>query len=441
MEIPQHAPTQLPKPFYVLSQALNLSNEHHAKWWYSTAPMFAAMLAGADYDVHAQYKFLCLHREVIIPALGPYPETGQAMHWKSHLTRYGLPFELSFNYSNSRLRFAFEPLGPLTGTPEDPFNTRAIRPVLHDLQAMVPGLDLAWFEHFTQALVVSDEDAHTLLEKAHHQDHPIPVFKTQNKLAADLEPSGALVLKTYIYPRIKSLATGTPKETLMFDAITAADTEGRVSTPLAILKEFVAERAPTLLGHFLSCDLVQPADSRIKVYFMERQLSLASLEGIWTLNGRRNDPETLEGLDALRELWHLLPVTEGLCPLPDCFYEPGTSPQEQLPFIINFTLLPKSPLPEPQIYFPAFGHNDRAVAQGLATFFHRRGWGGMAQSYVSDLASYYPEVDWDTATHLQAWISFSYKRRKPYLSVYLHTFEALRAAAQEARTWREGQND
>jgi tryptophan 4-dimethylallyltransferase/cyclo-acetoacetyl-L-tryptophan dimethylallyltransferase len=121
---------------------------------------------------------------------------------------------------------------------------------------------------------------------------------------------------------------------------------------------------------------------------MERQLNLASVEEIWTLNGRRDDPETLEGLDALRELWQLLPITEGLCPLPNCFYDPGTSPQEQLPFIINFTLSPKSPLPEPQIYFPAFGQNDRAIAEGLATFFERRGWGGLAKSYPSDLASY-----------------------------------------------------
>ncbi|KAI1360186.1 4-dimethylallyl tryptophan synthase [Xylaria arbuscula] len=437
MEISKKSPAQLLKPFYMLSQALNLSNEHHAKWWYSTAPMFAAMMAGASYDIHAQYKFLCIHREVIIPALGPYPEKGQPMRWKSHLTRFGLPFELSFNYSKSLLRFAFEPLGSLTGTEDDPFNIQAIRPVLQDLKAMVPGLDLEWFDHFTNALVISEKEAQTLLNR----DIQIPVFKTQNKLAADLDPSGDIVLKTYIYPRIKSIATGTPKEGLMFDAIKSADTDGKVSTPLAILEEFIAERTPTLIGHFLSCDLLKPSESRIKVYCMERQLDLASIESIWTLNGRRNDPETLDGLDALRELWQLLPITEGLCPLPDCFYEPGTSPREQLPLIINFTLSPKSPLPEPQIYFPAFGQNDGAIAEGLAIFFKSRGWGGLAKSYPSDLASYYPDVDLHTTNHLQAWVSFSYKSKKPYMSVYLHTFEAFSPAAQIAATRRENHND
>ncbi|KAE8133799.1 aromatic prenyltransferase [Aspergillus pseudotamarii] len=436
MEISKDTAAQLPKPFYVLSQALNLTNKDHAKWWYSTAPMFATMMAGSGYDVHAQYKFLCIHREVIIPALGPYPEKGQQMHWKSHLTRFGLPFELSFNYSKSLLRFAFEPLGPVTGTQDDPFNTQAIRPVLQDLKAIVPGVDLEWFDHFTNALVVSDEDIQTLRDA----NTEIPVFKTQNKLAADLEPSGHIVLKTYIYPRIKSIATGTSKEMLMFDAIKAADKSGRVAAPLAVLQEFMAERAPTLIGHFLSCDLVKPSESRIKVYCMERQLNLASIEGIWTMNGRRSDPETLDGLNALRELWQLLPITEGLCPLPNCFYEPGTSPQEQLPFIINFTLSPKSPLPEPQIYFPAFGQNDGAIAEGLATFFDRRGWGGLAKSYPSDLASYYPDVDLHTSNHLQAWVSFSYKGNKPYMSVYLHTFEACNATTKDMTMCREDQS-
>jgi tryptophan 4-dimethylallyltransferase/cyclo-acetoacetyl-L-tryptophan dimethylallyltransferase len=384
MDISQKLAAQLPKPLHVLSQAFNFSNSDHAKWWHSTAPMFAAMMAGANYDVHTQYKFLCIHREIVIPALGPYPEKGRPMHWKSHLTRFGLPFELSFNYSKSLLRFAFEPLGPLTGTEEDPFNTKAIGPVLKDIKPLVPRLDLEWFDHFTRALVVSDEETQSLRDR----NIPIPVFKTQNKLAADLDPSGDIVLKTYIYPRIKSIATGTPKEKLMFDAIKAADPEGKIVAPLSILEEFMAEQAPTLIGHFLSCDLVKPSESRIKVYCLERQLDLASIERIWTLNGRRSDQETLDGLQALRELWQLLPVTEGLCPLPDCFYEPGTSPQEQLPFIINFTLSPKSRLPEPQIYFAAFGQNDKVIAEGLATFFERRGWGGLAKSYPSDLAAY-----------------------------------------------------
>ncbi|KAL4758672.1 tryptophan dimethylallyltransferase-domain-containing protein [Aspergillus foveolatus] len=185
MDISKKPAAQLPKPFYVLSQALNLSNRDHAKWWHSTAPMFATMMAGAGYGIHTQYKFLCIHREIIIPAL------------------------------------------------DDPFNTQAIRPVLQDMKAMVPGLDLKWFDQFTKELVVSDKEIQTLRDA----NTEIPVLKTQNKLAADLGPSGDIVLKTYIYPRIKSIATGTSKETLMFDAIKAIDKGGKLATPLATLEQ------------------------------------------------------------------------------------------------------------------------------------------------------------------------------------------------------------
>ena len=51
-----------------------------------------------------------------------------------------------------------------------------------------------------------------------------------------------------------------------------------------------------------------------------------------------------------------------------------------------------------------------------------------------------PDVDLHTANHLQAWISFSYKGKKPYMSVYLHTFEACGVAAQGVTMCREGQN-
>ncbi|PYH76606.1 putative tryptophan dimethylallyltransferase [Aspergillus uvarum CBS 121591] len=415
---------QLSVPFQTLSRSFAFSNDDEAKWWQSTAPMFAQMMAAAKYNVHAQYRFLCMHHEFVIPNLGPYPRKGHPMHWKSHLTRFGLPFELSFNYSNSQLRFAFEPIGPLTGSELDPYNTKQIHPVLRALTAVVPELDLCWFNHFVSELVVTDEE----VEIIRNNNWEIPCFKTQNKLAADLDHSGGIVFKMYIYPRIKSIASGTPKDQLMFSAIRKADPGGRLNAPLAALQEFMASRSATLIPHFLSCDLVQPSKSRIKVYCYETQLELDSIADIWTLGGRRAGQGTRAGLELLKELWQLLPITQGRCALPDCFYELGESPQEQLPFIINFTLSPNSLLPEPQIYFPSFGQNDKATADGLEAFFGRVGYEGMATTYTSDLASYYPDLHLANTNHVQAWLSFSFRQNHPYMSTYLHTFEAMGCA-------------
>ncbi|RAL07849.1 dimethylallyl tryptophan synthase [Aspergillus homomorphus CBS 101889] len=418
---------QLPLPFQNLSRSFAFSNDDEANWWRSTGPMFARMMAAADYDVHAQYRFLCIHREFVIPNLGPYPRKGKPLCWNSHLTRFGLPFELSFNYSQSVLRFAFEPLGPSTGTEVDPFNTRAIHPVLNALRAVVSELDLEWFDHFLSELVVTEEDVRTIRKNKLE----IPQFKTQNKLAADLDPSGEILFKTYIYPRIKAIASGTPKDQLMFNAIRKADPGGRLVAPLVVLQEFMGSRSSTLIPHFLSCDLVEPSRSRIKVYCYEVQLEFDSIAAIWTLGGRRTDPETMAGLDLLKELWQLLPITEGRCTPPNGFYELGESPMEQLPFIVNFTLSPSSSLPEPQIYFPSFGQNDKVTADGLATFFKRVGYTGMATTYALDLAAYYPDLDIANTTHLQAWISFSSRGNKPYMSTYLHTFEAMGYAPEK----------
>ncbi|KAA8641320.1 uncharacterized protein ATNIH1004_001988 [Aspergillus tanneri] len=128
---------------------------------------------------------------------------------------------------------------------------------------MVPRLDRSGLIIFTNAPVISDEEA----QRPHDGNLPIPVFKTQNKLAADLEPSGILAPPTR---RVKSPRHWQPEE-------------------------FIAERAPTLIGHFLRviCQPIRVADQS-SLY--GTPADLASIEGDWTLNGRRNDPETLDGL-------------------------------------------------------------------------------------------------------------------------------------------------
>jgi tryptophan 4-dimethylallyltransferase/cyclo-acetoacetyl-L-tryptophan dimethylallyltransferase len=326
--------------------------------------MFAAMVANAGYDQHIQYQFLCLHRELIIPALGPYPRPGE-QRWKSVLTRFGLPFELSFNYSTSLARFAFEPIGPHTGTVRDPFNTKMIWEVLDRFHKIVPDLDLELIRHFVKELVVSNEEAQAIMAGSIQKKYT-SVYRTQNKLAVDLSRNGQLLLKTYIYPETKSVATGRSRQQLIFDAIRKVDRDQRIEAPLSTLEAFLNasplsgdDGHSSLEAYFLSCDLIKRSESRIKIYFMETQLDFASLADIWTVGNRRRDPETMRGLELLKMLWNSLPFAKGHCTLSNAFHELGTSPAERLPFIVNFCLHPNNPVPEPQIYFPTFGQKIR----------------------------------------------------------------------------------
>ncbi|KAJ0423135.1 aromatic prenyltransferase [Aspergillus carlsbadensis] len=449
-----------PLPFAILSKAFNFATPDEAKWWQSTGPMFAAVVANAGYDLHIQYQFLCLHRELVIPALGPYPRPSNGndgngnRRWKSVLTRFGLPFELSVNYTKSIARFAFEPIGPHTGTAKDPFNTKMIWEVLERFGKIVPDLDLELIRHFVRELVVSDKEAEVITSQMEYTS----VYRTQNKLAVDLNHDGSILLKTYIYPESKSFVTGRSRQQLIFDAIRAAGSyQQRVEASLSTLEEFLNGSPPSTrsssggtaaaTGHssleacFLSCDLIARQHSRIKIYFLETQLDYASLSDIWTVGGRRHDPETMKGLALLEMLWTTLPSAKGQCSLANSMSELGTSPPERLPFIINFCLHPGDPIPEPQIYFPGFGQNDRALADGLTAFFDRVGMSEVAESYGSQLQSYYPNQALDRSNHIQAWISYSSKKNKPYMSVYLHTFETMGHSVDWPRVWGQGDGD
>ncbi|PKX89312.1 putative tryptophan dimethylallyltransferase [Aspergillus novofumigatus IBT 16806] len=409
-------------PLQMLSRTFNFASEDEAKWWANTAPMFAKMLIKANYDVHRQYRFLCLHREFVIPALGPYPQPGKPLRWKSMLTRFGLPFELSYNYSKSLVRFAFEPIGEHAGADNDPFNTKAIGKVLQGFGTILPGLNMEWYNRFAEELTISDDEA----ELARNTTVP---FRTQSIIAADMDPNGDILLKAYFYPRIKSVVTGKSKEKLIFDTVRRVDYDGELEGPLSALQEFLASRgsgagnAP--IAHFCSCDLLRPPEARIKIYCYETELDYESLVSDWTLGGRRKEPQTAAGLELLRELWDLLRISEGHCDGPSGFHELGTSPEERLPFIVNFSLSPGNPLPVPQIYFPVFGLNDKSVANALEAFFQRVGWTNLAESYMLDLQEYYPDENLEATKHLQAWVSFSLKAGEPYISVYKYSYGAF----------------
>ncbi|KAI9372976.1 tryptophan dimethylallyltransferase [Aspergillus egyptiacus] len=421
MTIVQASSASNAEAYRVLSFVLKFDAESHRLWWHSTAPMFAQMLQSANYTTHDQYRYLLMYKEYVIPHLGCYP-TNSAPRWLSILTRYGTPFELSLNCSDSLVRYTFEPINRHTGTSKDPFNTHAIWDSLQQLCPLEKSIDLEWFRHFKHELTLNSDESAFLVRNDHLVGDSI---KTQNKLALDLK-DGDFVLKTYIYPALKATATGQSIHELVFGSIRRlAARFPSIAPGLDTLEEYVRARGPTSTAtpRLMSCDLVNPAKSRIKVYLLERMVSFAAMEDLWTLGGRRRDPSTLAGLALARELWDLIQLPPGLRSYPAPYLPLGAIPDEQLPLMANFTLHHNDPYPEPQLYFTTFGMNDAAVTDALTTFFERRGWNEMARSYKSSLRSYYPHADHDSLNYLHAYISFSYRKDTPYLSVYLQSFE------------------
>lgn len=381
-EIPNCSSSRVYK---TITDFVNFPTHEQKLWWHSTAPMFAQMLQVAGYDLHLQYKILGIYLNHIIPFLGVYPTQTNA-RWLSILTRYGTPFELSLNCSNSLVRYTYEPINTATGTPKDPFNTHAIWDSLDRLIPLQKGINLEFLKHLKNDLTVNDHDSAYLLENNLVSGQ----IRTQNKLALDLKGDG-FVLKTYIYPELKSLATGKSIKTLMFDSVFRLCRKySSLETPLRRLEEYIDSRGlgSTASPRLISCDLLDPNKSRVKIYLLERMVSLEAMEDLWTLGGRRKDALTFAGLEMIRELWKLIKLTPGLCEYPEPFLQLGMIPNEQLPLMANYTLHHNDPMPEPQVYFTTFGMNDGKVADALVTFFERQGWTYMAQTYKDSLRSY-----------------------------------------------------
>ena len=381
------APRHQEEVYSILSNVLDFSNDDQKLWWHSTAPMFAKMLQLADYNLLSQIQHLLLYWRYIVPSLGVYPTNERDDRWLSILTRYGTPFELSLNCSNSLVRYTYEPINAATGTAEDPFNTHAIWESLHKLVAIQSGVDLEWFRHFKKDLTLDAAESAYLLDQGLAKGK----IKTQNKLAFDLK-GGQFVLKTYIYPELKAIATGKSTEEVMFDSVRRlSEQHSSIRPAFSMLEEYVRSRSgpdSTVSARLLSCDLVNPTKSRIKIYLLERMVSLSAMEDLWTLGGRRSDPSTLAGFHMIQELWDLLQIPPGLRSYPEPYLPLGTIPDEVLPSMANYTLHHNDPMPEPQVYFTVFGMNDMMVADALTTFFERHGWTDMARKYKDSLRSY-----------------------------------------------------
>jgi tryptophan 4-dimethylallyltransferase len=371
--------------YKTITEFADFPNHDQKLWWHSTAPMFAEMLKVAQYDIHSRYKALGFYQKFILPFLGVYP-TKINDRWLSILTRYGTPFELSLNCTHSVVRYTFEPITATTGSLKDPFNTHAIWDALDTLLPLQKGIDLEFFTHLKNDLTVNDQDASYLLENQMVDGQ----IRTQNKLALDLK-GGEFELKVYIYPALKSLATGKSIQELMFNSVHRLCRQyPTLSEPLHTLEEYVNARgiSSTVSPRLISCDLCDPCKSRIKIYLLETNVSLEAMENLWTMGGRRSDAATLAGLEMIRELWDLINLPSGMISYPEPYLKLGEVPNEQLPLMANYTLHHDDPMPEPQVYFTTFGMKDSRVADGLVAFFKRHGYDHMLHTYKDSLRAY-----------------------------------------------------
>lgn len=286
------------------------SHPDHAWWWARTAPLLATLLRSAgSYTPQQQTEHMRVYRDAVVPTYGaPTPRAGGL---RPLLTMDGSPFEPSWNFQNDGtvIRYSFEPLLPNDDPQANPFPGDKVASLLPLLRYVAAGADTRWFEQVWAQWFVSDADEVARAKAAlpPHKPRVPQIF-----LAFDMKGADR-VMKVYLFPILKHLATGRSTEELTWAAIRGLKPGGeRFDRPVARLSRFLAQRADhpdadeRMPVEMIAIDCIDPARARIKVYARSRSNSLATVRDACTLGGAQTDEATMAGVEHLSRIWHLL---------------------------------------------------------------------------------------------------------------------------------------
>ena len=382
--------TTLPS-FDQVNQEIQSKKEDQVFWWSALGQSLATLLKTSQYGDKEQLYYLRWFHKWIPSSLGPRPVDGKA-HYGSSFVYDGSPVEYSLNWKEKKvdqtIRFTTEPCSRKAGTAADPLNQLPAKDLLTAMAKDLPGIDLTRFNLFLSETHVPDEAADDVLSKL-----PPGVPRARVLVAFDLE-RGGVVAKAYFNPALKAISTGTPIETVVFDAIRKCNEPARsydasIEVLEGYLKTFEASEAPHIFMLSNDCVVDSPA-SRIKVYAVAPVQTLAKAKDVYHLGGRLSDPAISGGLKAIADFWyHLFGLSSS---------DPSIDNKEVLPAgskcVFVFEMRPttegqKGSNIEVKMHMPAswLGQTDAKVCEVLSTWFQNHGHPDLAVRYQPDLIS------------------------------------------------------
>ncbi|KAF3935660.1 hypothetical protein ABW19_dt0206475 [Dactylella cylindrospora] len=356
------------EPFEVVSSIINFRNKDHQFWWDRTGSHLAELLKYAGYQKAEQYNELLFYALHVVPELGPSPDANGHLRWRSPQTPDGTPLDLSWEWGldgRGVIRTSFEPIGPLAGTPSDPFNRYETDAWIKHLdgQGLVVGLDLDWYRHFTKMLLPSDLERVRMTDKLNFELAPnAGTFVTR-----DIDRTGPIV-KLYIFPGLRAQELGVPNLDIVVKAIRSLPPAQYESLQVEPLLDYLNEAAAKwkMETGIFSFDLVSPKTSRIKIYTRAPNTTVDYLIDALTLGGRYNIAEySKEALDDVKDFWRIF-IGEAPDVLP-------TGGAERAGPGFYFTVKAGKPA-SPKVYISpiSFCKNDAEVLKRLRQYFSTR---------------------------------------------------------------------
>ncbi|GJC82674.1 4-O-dimethylallyl-L-tyrosine synthase [Colletotrichum liriopes] len=373
------------EPWDFLNSVLRFRDDDSQFWWDKTGRMFSKLLKYAGYSASEQYRELNFYSLFVAPELGPSPDChGNVRRWRSPGTPDSTPIDFSWEWGHDNravIRYSFEPIGLHAGTDLDPLNRHATNDWIFKLQQqkMVPGLDLEWYNHFTNQILPHGHRTKTV-DRFIEETTP----KAGTVVALDIEKSGP-VMKIYIYPGLKAEELGITNLELVEQSIRSLPTEQFQSLNAESLFDFLREGTDKY--HFetgiLAIDCLAPKDARIKVYIRAKHTTFDYMMDCITLGGRLD--MSGEAIDDLKDFWQTF-----LADAPEIL--PADAPGRASPGFYYTLGCGKAISPKVYISPNYFSKNDVDVLARLRKFFSTRRTDSMMDNYeqaLKDIFHYY----------------------------------------------------
>ncbi|KAI1439288.1 aromatic prenyltransferase [Xylaria sp. CBS 124048] len=293
------------------------------------------------------------------------------------MTDDGTPLELSWDW----------------GTKDDqPMIRYSIEP--EHLQRSLGNMRLEWFHHFREFFnghedgdKDGDRDA-TGMSIHDAKDHNTSIF-----YAFDLSP-GEVTAKVYFFPKMRAQVTGQSNLDVLKDGIRTAPCSTAANLAAwDMFCDFTTDPASEGLEYeMLAIDLIDPRESRMKIYFRSRETTFDSVVNTMTLGGRIANAKLHQGLQDLRRLWNALfsvdPDVPGSQSLPAVGHRTAG-----ILYNVEFRLGEECPVAK--IYLPVrhYSRSDEGVIRGLDAYFQQHQRGKYMANYVQAMrALFSPET-------------------------------------------------
>ncbi|KAI0423305.1 aromatic prenyltransferase [Xylaria grammica] len=212
--------------------------------------------------------------QLIAQNLGIFPTLDYAQSWERFMTGEGSPVELSWDWgtddSRPTIRYSIEPIGLTADTSFDPLNLLVGEAFESQLVKALPNLRVEWLRHFQDFF---KDRGNNGCESVNSHDHNTSIF-----YAFDLTDTNTTA-KAYFLPKFRAIARKESNLKVLMQAIQIApySSEGNLNV-LSIFSDFSNDTASAHLEYeMLAIDLIDPQQSRLKIYFRYRETSFNSV--------------------------------------------------------------------------------------------------------------------------------------------------------------------